>query len=1218
MLHPLQQRVWDVECRVRRLTLACGAARFLAAALAIVAGTGLLDYFLRPRDGGVRLILSLAVLLGVAWACWRFLAPVLGRHRSLIHSAARIERHFPVLGERLSSAIAFLAQSPDDPTAGSVVLRRAVVAETEALAVDLDFQAAVEPKPARRALWLAGTVLLATVLTAAAAPRHVSIAARRLAIPWGHDHWPARHQLVIVRGAETIAVGDDFEIEVADRSGELPEEVFLQIRREQEGRRGVETRPMKRIGDRMVFRLDNVSASLEYRAFGGDDDSMGWRLLSVVTPPKIVELTVEVTPPAYTGRPRETIGRVARVLAGSQIALRGKVDRPIRSAALKREDGQKLPVQFAVAGGGLAFHAPADSAKKWIVEKSETLWFDLAGEQPLPGVRDARLELQVLPDAPPTLSWELPSDHALVTPRALVPIKCLVKDDLAIRRVELRYLRPDASDAGEQVVELYRGPDKPQPPAPLAAGAGGQTLALDTSWDLAAIPALQPGAVLAVRIVAEDYRPQQSAATVRRLTIIAEEELENRVVQRQSSVLAQLGEALRLARAAREQTAALEIRLRETGTLTPQDISHLQSAELNQRQVQRLLSDPADGVQAQIAALLEELRFNRVASQAAAERMQELLEKVRQIEREQLAAIAHELNAALKAARAAVGQEASSCGPPPEEVSQGLARAGAGQEQVIETLESLLGNLTQWDSFSRLAREVAQLRSEEERLADETEKLRLELATSATPQSAALRAESRRLAQRQRDIARRFDKLQSRMQEMLGRVDQEDPLVAATLAEAIDASRRLAIAGKMRAAASELQEVQPGTAQRTQREVIQGLEELTDLLSRRRDAELARQTQSLKAAAGALAGILKRHRALRGQVETAAVETDSQQRSRKVQRLQQPGEQLAQEVKELSRRLERLQARRAAEAGAQAGDALAQTGQAAAGADLAEVQRQADTAQDLLEETAQQLMQQIHQAEQDLLREQLARFEQHVQGLLARQQNILRETTRLEEFRPQQQGKLTLPQAATLRGIASEQRLLAEEARQLGTTIPAAKAFVFSLEGIEREMALAAGELQRGLTGPSAKEPQEAALARLGQLLEALQPEQSPPPQQDEQPPMAGEGQRPPSLHSLAELKLLKLMQEEVARQTALLEEARQSNGQLTEAQMQRLQSLARQQGKLADMVLDMVNAAAEKPADELLELLERPENEGKAGDKKKEKQQSLEEALLRDLEPKP
>jgi hypothetical protein len=1218
MPHPLQQRVDAVERRVRRLRWCYGAACFLLAAAAIIAAASLADYLLRLHDPGLRWILSLAVAGGLGWAALRWIAPAVGSRRNLVGVAQRVEKHFPALDKRLSSAIAFLEQPADDPTAGSLDLRRAVVAETEALSGELDFQKVVDPRRPRRVLSALGLVAIAAAGLALALPTLVPLGLVRLAMPWGRDAWPARHALAFAAAPRVLAVGEDFEVEVIDRHGELPEAVELQVHLA-DGRD--EAHPMKRLGDRMVLRLDNVTQPFAYRAVGGDDYHMTWTTLEVVLPPKITDLVMEVTPPAYAHWPVDRGRKLVRALAGSQIVLRGTVDKPIKSAALKTGNNQTLPVSVAVAADGKSFQAPADPRTPWLADKSGEVWCEVVDASALPTGRQERIELQVVADAPPTISWESPADHALVTPRALVPIRGLVKDDLAIARVELRYLRPDASDQGEQVFELYVGKQRADSKAggnTEARATAGQSLTLDTAWDLALIPGLADGSVLAVRIVAEDQKPQQTAAGVRRLTIISEEELESRVVQQQSSILTQLAEVLRLQRETRDQTAELEIRLKERGQLEPRDLSHLQSAELNQRQVQRLLTDPQDGVEARIVALLDELANNRVSSQAAADRMTELLEKVQRLAKEDLAGISHELTAALKSAQAgAENKETSGCGADvPADVGQSLATAGAGQERVIAALESLLGDLSQWDNFSRLAREIGSIRSDQSALADETDRLRLELAASDSPDASAGRASSRQFARRQLELARRYEKLQSRMTEMRQRLAQSDPLMAGTLADALDAARRLAIGGRMRSASGELQEVRPGTAHQTQQEVLSGLAELQDILARRRDAELARTTQSLHQAAGELDGLAQRQQQLRRELAQAAADSQEASRKRKLERLSQQAKKLAEEVRELSRKLERLQARRASESGEQAAAAMDQSADSAATDLHDESQDQAAAAQDLLEETKRQLEQQIKQAEQDLLREQLARLEQHIEGLIARQKNVVAETDRLEEFRRKQNGKFTDPQQATLHGIAGEERLLADESGQLATTVQAAAAFVLGLQGAQTQLDAAAQRLEAGETGAATKDHEEDALRRLTQLREALKPEETgaqPPPEDQQQPP-GPEAGAPPAIQNLAELKLLKLMQEEIQRQTAELEKVRSQTGQLDAQQTQRLEALAGEQGKLADMVMDLIQAATKKAEDSLPDM-PMPEKGPAKSDKKGDKAGSLDAELLKDLE---
>src|SRR4030095_80083 len=107
----------------------------------------------------------------------------------------------------------------------------------------------------------------------------------------------------------------------------------------------------------------------------------------------------------------------------------------------------------------------------------------------------------------------------------------------------------------------------------------------------------------------------------------------------------------------------------------------------------------------------------------------------------------------------------------------------------------------------------------------------------------------------------------------------------------------------------------------------------------------------------------------------------------------------------------------------------------------------------------------------------------------------------------------------------------------------------------------------------------EAAAARLAHMLAALEPDSpptAPPPDSPPQPAPPG-GQKDP-FSSLAALKLLQLLQGEVNRRTEELEKARAADGGLTYDQKVQLEALATEQGRLADMVLNLIRESVAAP----------------------------------------
>src|SRR5437870_2247143 len=108
MQHDLAQRVQSVQAAALRLVWSYGLCRFGAAAIVTLVAFGFVDWLLRAQDPVLRWLFSAAaaalVFLEFAKLAW----PAMRFRGGLIATARRIERQFPQLGERLTSAVAFL------------------------------------------------------------------------------------------------------------------------------------------------------------------------------------------------------------------------------------------------------------------------------------------------------------------------------------------------------------------------------------------------------------------------------------------------------------------------------------------------------------------------------------------------------------------------------------------------------------------------------------------------------------------------------------------------------------------------------------------------------------------------------------------------------------------------------------------------------------------------------------------------------------------------------------------------------------------------------------------------------------------------------------------------------------------------------------------------------------------------------------------------------
>jgi hypothetical protein len=838
----VQQRVRTVARRARGLVCLYEISWFLATVGLAVLCLGLVDYLVRFQDVGVRLICFAVVWLVVAWGGFRYLFSAWRYRCSDLQAAQRIERRFPDLGDLLSNAIAFCAQAGTDEMAGSLELRRTVIAQAEVASEPLNFAACLDRRQPLRALLVAAAAIATMLVLGVANGPSAALAAKRLLVPWGTDYWPRRHVLEFVVAPTRLASGQDFEVELVDANGRLPDQVQIHYWFDRDEPAAIQTQAMQPLGQKLTHRLNSVTRGFRYRATGGDDQDMAWRELQVVEPARVLVQEMLLAPPGYTGLAARPATGNFRTLRGTRVALHVRVSKRLTSAALETDTTageQLIPLRLDPDRLGCAL-SHGDSPA-WEISRSGSYGFRLVDLDAVDSGAQERWEVEAIPDTPPTVSLKQPAADLFLTARATVLIEAIVKDDLAIHSVALHFARSAQAEGGQQVVALWNGPDQVTPESEnVARGEDeGVQRTVRYDWDLSLLPGLAPGAVIDFRLVASDYQPQEGPSAGRRITIISAEEHEERVVQRQAEILAQIAEVARLQQQTHGQTKQLEIPLREVGAISRDDVDLLQGAELNQRQVQQRLGHPSDGIQSQVVELIREIESNRLDSPAAMNRLGQLRDGIGALNENALSRIEHRMLDALKLAREDLGtrseNHATDAARLREPLLQLVRDVTADQEEVVRSLELMLGQLSQWDSYRRLATEVGRLRREQEDVRQRTDALRRETLSKDVPDlTDAQRVVLFRLTEQQNDIALRFDALQGRMDVTRQKLAADDPLAAATLVDAMAMVQRAGVGGGMRDAARKMETNRLSQASEQQDEVIRRLGELQDILANRR------------------------------------------------------------------------------------------------------------------------------------------------------------------------------------------------------------------------------------------------------------------------------------------------------------------------------------------------------------------------------------------------
>jgi hypothetical protein len=172
-------------------------------------------------------------------------------------------------------------------------------------------------------------------------------------------------------------------------------------------------------------------------------------------------------------------------------------------------------------------------------------------------------------------------------------------------------------------------------------------------------------------------------------------------------------------------------------------------------------------------------------------------------------------------------------------IADRLRTAGTSEEKVVMTLERLVGTLTHLDNLRDFVREIGQIRSGQEQIARETEDLQLKAIVANSDIAPAERATARQLSQRQLEMARRVDKLQTRMEETHQQLTGDDQAVGDALAKALAVARGQSLGSRMREAAQRLSQHQLGEAERSEQEILEVLKRLQAIFASARDGSSA-------------------------------------------------------------------------------------------------------------------------------------------------------------------------------------------------------------------------------------------------------------------------------------------------------------------------------------------------------------------------------------------
>jgi len=897
-----------------------------------------------------------------------------------------------------------------------------------------------------------------------------------------------------------------------------------------------------------------IRETMQICAIGGDDREEKWLQIETVPPPLIEEFKIEVQPPGYLGLP--TVPLVAgqgkiEVISGSNIRLTARANRPLQNCDIE--------VKGAIVSKGVAVETTdSKEAEKlsvwgaqWVLNEPGTFpwqWslLDLEGfSQPNP----PKFEVTVVADKSPEIRLDIPTADLRVTPQGEVPFKVTAGDDLGLKSLVLHseIARGGMSaDSSGKPIENQPVADQPlELPVPQAKTATVEKLLKLGDYSLAAGDRLT--VIFQVSDAFPGPPPHLTKSAPRQIFIVSPEEKLRELADAQSSLLNELERATNAQTEARNQVRDLERQWEKAADLRPQDRDLLQRTEMQQRQVGSELNLPGSGIASRAEELIRQHQTNKLTDDESVGKLQNLADELRGLGKEQLPQIEDALTQARKQSGSTETKSESQAKvgePTSVKALESLKQAEERQTTVQGKLRELVQDLTEWRDQRYAARQVEEIIALQDQAAKETGELSKRTLGKGmqelTPQD---EADLARMAERQRQLAERFEQLQQQLAETLDKRSSTENGEAppaegeSELKEFLDQGEKLGTVPLMRGASREISSNNLGEAGKTQQESLQQLQQLADLLRDRPEQNTDKLVEQLRESREQLNDIRKRQGELKEQTGKLEALADQVERENQFSEATKEQDQLQESAERLGRRLKRLQAE---ESGELLGDAAERMRQAEKSLDnevAPNALEQQERAEESLERAQRELEQAQRQMEHRQAQEKVATVRDLWKGILTIQQEVIEQTEKLDlshEGKPQ----WNRVQLKVLSELATKQNQLVEGSVQTAEYVAPARILSLSLKRVIQSMEGARDLLADRQTGKLTQEAQIAARDRLKGILEAFERDQQAGKENDQQQPGGGEGDQPqdrgeqPIVPPLAELKILRSLQQELNQRT--------------------------------------------------------------------------------------
>ncbi len=1141
---------------VRALFALDGLGRLLAAVPPAVLAAIVLDYLIKfpalIRFGLLAGVLSLLIVVAV-----RHLWRPLRTRISVQDVALELEGRFPELDDRLASTVNFI-ESPRGRAGESAELRQAVVADTLRATAGTPFTRALNPRPLV-AMFLFGVVVAAGIAALGAWQADAAmIGIERLFNPLSSRQWPRRTWVDVGPTRRfIIPIGEDFQARVSVE-GVVPDRVNIYYRETgSEAFAPPEIMKPVDVGEGhavFVRTFTRVRKSFEYYVTAGDDDTRrgGLVLVDARPRPRAQNVVLQIAPPSYIADGEVAVFEgqgSARALQGSRVLVEVLTNKPIAAesdgtpkAALlfgRGEQQRAVPLAFVssdpLAGGAAgdevaAARMAADRRllrAEFEVDQTELIGFRMVCMDGFDSEPGDTLTVVAEQDEPPRVRIVEPTQAIMdVTFRSVVPVKAHIQDDCGVTRAALGWQRGTSQERGTTGLTVVR---------PVERGTDARPLALTAvkRWDLRDIePELQVGEEIVYRCAAVDnfqwrgQGPHTAQSQEYRLRVVSVESMAEAMRRKLLALGLRVGDLVR-----RQEDLQAETKDTRSEKPASEPLSQRgREQTMGQEDSQRQLKQQAEEIRDEFDELLSQYRLNRIPQDEAFDHSVETQQALDEVAKDPMP----KASQALRQSRDAAAT--------PEQQTDKLDEAIAEQQRVIDRLRDALSRLERFTEAEAIAQKLRQILRQQEKLTERTGDLANQtLGKSQGELTAEERDAQQSLASRQSELAQELNQAVEQMKEAARELQQRNEAVAEALKDvAKDAENRDPVR-KMRNASRQIGQNQAAVAGASQASAEEDLRAMIEKLENRRQQELQNRISTLKE-------LQKELQEVRRKEEGHLQENKDAQAGRpNAARPEQQAPKQGQTAQQTGRLSEKMQEAGSQQAAASTQSAQQSMGQAQSGLSQGQsesAQQSQEKAIEQLDQANRELEQDIRESEQALAEEKLEAIKQQLARIKDGEVEVHGATVDLEAKRLAE--KFARSDAERLIFTQDQQRELLSETAGIIRQLEEANVtvFTFVLKIVGDRMDESHQRLRKEQTDPITQSAQQKAIEYLDKLVRALDEEISNRRRRGGGRGGSGGGQQGQTqlVPTLAELKMLKMMQQDIRDATTQVNDALKSH----------------------------------------------------------------------------